>query len=75
MIDFISSSFNEANVKYSENKDISKSFEICGLNPFCVDDGAFKRHLNSLDENKIYDSLLKKQEPVNCMTVNPLLSR
>ena len=68
LIDFITSSFNEANVKYNENKDISKSFERCGLNPFCNDDSKFREHLNSLDESMIYDSLINNQEPADCST-------
>ena len=75
LIDFISSSFNEANMKYSENKDISKSFKIFGLNPFCLDDGVLKKHLKPLDKNKSYDSLLKNQEPANCITIDPLMHR
>ena len=56
LIDFISYSFDEANSKYKVNKDLSRAFERCGLNPFCDDDGIFQKYLSSVDENRLYES-------------------
>ena len=70
LIDFVTSSFQEFNLKYKDNRDISRAFEICGLNPFCNDDYVFRKHLNSLDENRLYESLSRNQEPVDCAAID-----
>ena len=73
LIDFVCSSFDEYNAKNKHNKEVSKGFEIYGLNPFCLDDSKFQRHLNSLDENRIYDALTRNQEAVVCAGVDVLI--
>ena len=75
LIDFICNSFEEANSRYKLNKDISRSFETCGLNPFCSDDYIFQNHLNSLDENRLYESISSNQEPVNCAAIDVFLQK
>ena len=70
LIDFICSSFDEANAKFQKNRDISKGFEMCGLNPYCYDDSKFKEHLESLDENIIYDALTRNQQAVDCGAID-----
>ena len=68
-------SFYEANVKYRVKKEISKAFETCGLNPYCLYDSVYKKHLISLDENWLYDSLTRKKEPVNCKGIDVLIPK
>ena len=75
LIDFISTSFQEANSKYKENRDISRSFEICGLNPFCSHDDLFQMHLDSLDENRLYESISSNQEAVDCAKIHVVLPK
>ena len=73
LIDFICTAFDEANLKYKVNKEISRSFERCGLNPFCDDDSIFQRHLNSLDENRLYESISSNQAPIVCGEIDAMI--
>ena len=75
LIDFISSSFEEANSKYKQNRYISRSFEVCGLNPFCNHDDLFQKNLDSLDENRLYDSITLNQEAVDCAKADVLFGQ
>ena len=42
------------NIDNIESRCVQKSFDTCGVNPWCSNLEAFEDHLASLSENKIY---------------------
>ena len=40
-----------------------------------IDDSKFKEHLDSLDENRIYDALTRNQEAVVCAGVDVIIEK
>jgi len=46
------------------NRSITRSFQICGLDPWAMSLGKFTKHLDSLTTNKVYETLVKHQEAI-----------
>ena len=62
LIGFIEEAFVFINKDQKRSKSIYKSFRMCGLNPWDDQMEHFTRHLDSLEDNKLYATLLKNQE-------------
>ena len=63
-MDFVEKSFDEINADQKRNRSISRSFQICGLDPWATNLDKFTEHLDSLSTNKVYETLIKHQQAV-----------
>ena len=59
LLTFIEDACESINNDQKGTKSIYKSFRMCGLNPWDSNLSFFKSHLDSLEENKLYATLLK----------------
>jgi len=62
LLGFIEKAFASINQEQKRSKSIYKSFRMCGLNPWDDKLEHFTAHLDSLEQNKLYATLLKNQE-------------
>ena len=62
LLEFIEKAFVSINQDQKRSKSIYKSFRMCGLNPWDDELEHFTRHLDSLEHNKLYATLLRNQE-------------
>ena len=57
LVQFVEEAYEEINQQQKMDNCIKRSFELCGLNPYALDDSVFERHLASLSENSVYAAL------------------
>ena len=57
LVDFIEEACAKINSEQGCSRSIYKSFKTCGLNPFSTDTDDFKKHLDELSYNMIYNKL------------------
>lgn len=62
LLGFIEKAFASINQDQKRSHSIYKSFRMCGLNPWDDQLEYFTQHLDSLEKNKLYATLLKNQE-------------
>lgn len=58
LLEFTETACKRINANQKVSMSIYKSFKMCGLNPWDEELKEFKLHLDSLSENKVYDTLL-----------------
>ena len=64
LVEIVEQSFDEMNSSEAQTRAISKSFQMCGLDPWASNLVPFHNHLKSLSINTIYDRLIKKKEAI-----------
>ena len=69
LVEFVEQSFDEINAEQKRNRSISRSFQICGLDPWSTDLREFKEHLDSLSTNRVYEALIQHQKTITGSTV------
>ena len=64
LVKFVERSFDEVNAEQRFNRSITRSFQICGLDPWAESLVKFTKHLDSLTTTKVYETLVKHQEAI-----------
>ena len=64
LINFICQTIDELNEKYKQTRQISNSFEQCGLNHLIINTDLFLKHLESLTRTFMYKALTDQHEAV-----------
>ena len=64
LINFICQTIDKLNEKYKKTRQMSNSFEQCGLNYLSNNTDLFMKHLESLTETFIYKALTDQHEAV-----------
>ena len=57
LVEFIENAIQKINNDQRQMHAIYRTFKMCGLNPYDEDLTDFKKHLDSLNENKVYATL------------------
>ena len=62
IISWVEEAIQHHNAKQKQTRKVAQIFAKCGLDPFDMEKGAFKAHLETLKEDSIYNSLVKNQQ-------------
>lgn len=65
LVEFIEKAIQKINDDQKRTHSIYSTFKMCGLNPYDEDLTDFKKHLDSLNENKVYATLQRNNKALD----------